>query len=102
MQSFLVIYHGISYSSLVFSLLHTRLKAGLYTKEILVTLRYATNKNAQEPTLGKQSLSSIVVDLWQDLPTFPGKMKAFFLKLNPVSKLCQRLPLYVLIFSLSF
>ena len=62
--------------------------------------RYASNKNFYKPrtrtNIGKQSVSSIVVDLWQDLPTslknlntftFPGKVKEFLLKLNPVSKI---------------
>ena len=44
---------------------------------------------AQEPSLENISVSSIVVDLWQDLPTslknlntftFPGKVKEFLLK----------------------
>ena len=51
-------------------------------------IRYATNKNFDKPcirtNIGKKSVSSIVVDLWQDLPTslknlntftFPGKVK---------------------------
>ena len=55
--------------------------------------RYATNKNFYKPctrtNLGKQSVSSIVVDLWQDLSTslknlntftFPGKVKQSLLK----------------------
>ena len=55
--------------------------------------RYASNKNFYKPrtrtNIGKQSVSSIVVDLWQDLPTslknlntftFPGKVKEFLLK----------------------
>ena len=62
--------------------------------------RYASNKNFYKPrtrtNIGKQSVSSIVVDLWQDLPTslknlntftFPGKVKEFLLKHNPVSKI---------------
>ena len=55
--------------------------------------RYATNKNFYKPctrtNIGKQSVSSIVVDLWQDLSTslknlntftFPGKVKQSLLK----------------------
>ena len=55
--------------------------------------RYASNKNFYEPctrtNIGKQSVSSIVVELWQDLPTslknlntfsFSGKVKEFLLK----------------------
>ena len=55
--------------------------------------RYASNKNFYKPCTrtnnGKQSVSSIVVDFWQDLPTslknlntftFPGKVKEFLLK----------------------
>ena len=55
--------------------------------------RYASNKNFYKPrtrtNIGKQSVSSIVVDLWQDPPTslknlntftFPGKVKEFLLK----------------------
>ena len=55
--------------------------------------RYASNKNFYKPctrtNIGKQSVSSIVVDLWQDLPTslknlntfsFSGKVKEFLLK----------------------
>ena len=55
--------------------------------------RYATNKNFYKPctrtNIGKQSVSSIVVDLWQDLSTslknlntftFPGKVKESLLK----------------------
>ena len=54
---------------------------------------YAGNKNFYKPrtrtNIGKQSVSSIVVDLWQGLPTslknlntftFPGKVKEFLLK----------------------
>ena len=55
--------------------------------------RYASNKNFYKPctrtNTGKQSVSSTVVDLWQDLPTslksrntftFSGKVKEFLLK----------------------
>ena len=55
--------------------------------------RYATNKNFYKPctrtNIGKQSVSTIVVDLWQDLSTslknlntftFPGKVKESLLK----------------------
>ena len=55
--------------------------------------RYASNNNFYKPctrtNIGKQSVSSIVVDLWQDLPTslknlntftFPCKVKEFLLK----------------------
>ena len=55
--------------------------------------RYATNKNFYKPctrtNIGNQSVSSIVVDLWQDLSnslknhntfTFPGKVKEYLLK----------------------
>ena len=55
--------------------------------------RYATNKKFYKPctrtNIGKQSVSSIVVDLWQDLSTslknlntftFPGKVKESLLK----------------------
>ena len=54
---------------------------------------YASNKSFYKPctrtNIGKQSVSSIVVDLWQDLPTslksvntltFSGKRKEFLVK----------------------
>jgi hypothetical protein len=57
--------------------------------------RYATRKNFYKPRartkIGKQSVSSIAVDLWQDLPcqlkdlpnfSFSRKVKRFLLKNN--------------------
>ena len=70
------------------------LKPYMYANDIhSYNTRYATNKNFYKPctrtNIGKQSVSSIVVDLWQDLSTslknlntftFPGKVKESLLK----------------------